>query len=117
MAEEVKTAVEKKAEEVKAAAKAAEKPVKEAVAKKPAAKKTTARKTTKKAVEPTVEFVIQYDEGEEKYSDIVENAKKSYLANNENAEIKDIKVYLKPVDKKAYCVVNGTDAFEMDVYF
>ena len=82
-----------------------------------AAKKTTTRKTTKKAVEPTVDFYVEYNGVQEQYATVIENIKKSYLEVNNNAEIKNIKVYLKPAENAAYCVINDETEFKMDVYF
>lgn len=83
-----------------------------------AAKKTTTRKTTaKKAVEPTVDFYVEYNGVQDSYANVLENVKKSYIENNEGAEIKSIKVYLKPTENAAYCVINDEDEFRMDVFF
>lgn len=81
------------------------------------AKKTTARKTTKKAVEPTVDFYVEFNGVQEQYATIVENVKKVFLAENEDAEIASVTVYLKPQENAAYCVINGEFEFRMDVYF
>lgn len=98
--------------------------IEEAPAKKTAAKKTTAtkktttRKTTaKKDVEPTVDFYVEYNGVQDSYANVLENVKKSYLENNEKAEIRSIKVYLKPTENAAYCVINDEDNFRMDVFF
>lgn len=81
------------------------------------AKKTTARKTTKKAVEPTVDFYVEFNGVQEQYATIIENVKKVFLAENEGAEITSVTVYLKPQENAAYCVINGENEFRMDVYF
>ena len=81
------------------------------------AKKTTTRKTTKKAVEPTVDFYVEFNGVQEQYATIVENVKKAYLAENEGAEITSVTVYLQPQENAAYCVINGENEFRMDVYF
>ena len=81
------------------------------------AKKTTTRKTTKKAVEPTVDFYVEFNGVQEQYATIVENVKKVFLAENEDAEIASVTVYLKPQENAAYCVINGEFEFRMDVYF
>ncbi len=118
----------KKTEEVKVVDKAATVAEEPVVAEEPAEKKTTRkttttvkkatpRKTTKKVVEPTVEFVVEFNGVQESYTNIVENVKKSYLAENEGAVINDVKIYLKPEDSKAYCVINGDINYEIDVYF
>ncbi|MEE0930728.1 MAG: DUF6465 family protein [Acutalibacteraceae bacterium] len=108
-------------EEVKVEATVAEEtPVKKTTAKKTttATKKTTTRKTTaKKAVEPTVDFYVEYNGVQESYANVLENVKKSYLENNEGSEIKSVKVYLKPTENAAYCVINEEEEFRMDVFF
>lgn len=81
------------------------------------AKKTTTRKTTKKAVEPTVDFYVEFNGVQEQYATIIENVKKVFLAENEGAEITSVTVYLKPQENAAYCVINGESEFRMDVYF
>lgn len=82
------------------------------------AKKTTTRKTTtKKTTEPTVDFYVEYNGVQESYATILENVKKSYLESNEGAEIKTVKVYLKPTENAAYCVINDEEEFRMDVFF
>lgn len=112
--------------EAKTETKAETKVVEEAPAKKTTATKktttaakktTTTRKTTKKAVEPTVDFYVEYNGVQESYATVVENVKKSYLEQNEGAEITSVKVYLKPVENAAYCVINDETEFKMDVYF
>ncbi len=111
--------------EVKTETKVVAPVVEEAPAKKTTAKKTTTtakkttttRKTTKKAVEPTVDFYVEYNGVQESYATVVENVKKSYLEQNEGAEITSVKVYLKPVENAAYCVINDETEFRMDVYF
>lgn len=82
-----------------------------------AKKTTTARKTTKKAVEPTVDFYVEFNGVQEQYATIIENVKKVFLAENEGAEITSVTVYLKPQENAAYCVINNENEFRMDVYF
>ena len=94
-----------------------------------AAKKTTvAKKTTttaakktaeavKKAVEPTVEFFVEYNGVQETYASIVENVKKTYLENHGEGDVTSVRIYLKPTENAAYCVVNDEVEFRMDVYF
>ncbi|MEE0265384.1 MAG: DUF6465 family protein [Acutalibacteraceae bacterium] len=89
---------------------------------KAAATKTTATKKTtttrkKKAAEPTVDFYVEFNGVQEQYATIVENVKKVFLAENEDAEIASVTVYLKPQENAAYCVINGEFEFRMDVYF
>ena len=78
-------------------------------------KKTTPRK--KKAVEPVIDFFVEFNGVQESYANVIENIKKSYFAENEGAVINELKIYLKPQDNKAYCVINGEINYDMDVYF
>lgn len=97
---------------------AEETPAEKKTTKKQPAKKPVTRKTTpKKVAEPAVDFFVEFNGVQESYGNIVENVKKSYLAQNEDAVITDIKIYLKPQDSKAYCVINGDINHEIDVYF
>lgn len=127
-AEVVEPVVEAKVETVKAEPVAEvkvetpvveETPAKKTTAKKTPAKKTTTTKktTAKKAVEPVVDFFVEFNGVQESYATIIENVKKSFLAENEGAEVTSIKVYVKPQENAAYCVVNETSEFRMDVYF
>ena len=105
-AAEVKAeAVEAKVEEVKAEVKAEEKkaPAKKAPAKKAAPKKTAPKKpetveaksAETKPVETEVNFFVEFGGGK---------------------DAKEIAVYLKPEESKAYFVADGEKG-EMDVYF
>ena len=113
---EVVTTVETPAEE-KTEAPAKKTTTRKTTTKSTTAKKTTTRKTTTKAVEPTVDFYVEFNGVQEQYATIVENVKKAYLAENEGAEIASVTVYLKPQENAAYCVINGESEFRMDVYF
>ena len=118
-AEEVK-AEEVKAEEVKAEAKAEKKaPAKKAPAKKAAPKKTAPKKPeaveTKiaeaKPVETKADFFVEFGGVQVAAKDVLENIKKTI-----GKDAKEIAVYLKPEESKAYCVADGEKG-EMDVYF
>ena len=101
---EVKTAVKK------TASKAAAKAVKEAKAKKPAVRKTT--KATKNTFDKELFFQYankQVDE-ETLVARIVEDAKE------QNVEIKELKMYLKPEDNACYYVANGNVAGRVNLY-
>lgn len=103
-----KKAAAKKAEpkaEVKAEAKVETKTEAKA-AKKPAAKKTTAKKAAAK-----VEFFVEFAGAQVSVDEVIANVQK---ANGENA--KNISIYLKPEESKAYYVADGVEK-EMDVYF
>ena len=117
-AEEVKA--EAKAEEVKAEAKAEKKaPAKKAPAKKAAPKKTAPKKPeaveTKiaeaKPVETKADFFVEFGGVQVAAKDVLENIKKTI-----GKDAKEIAVYLKPEESKAYFVADGEKG-EMDVYF
>ena len=120
-AAEVKAeAVEAKAEEVKAEAKAEKKaPAKKAPAKKAAPKKTAPKKPeaveTKiaeaKPVETKADFFVEFGGVQVAAKDVLENIKKTI-----GKDAKEIAVYLKPEESKAYFVADG-DEKEMDVFF
>lgn len=113
-------AVEANAETRTAEAKPAAKKTtskKETTTAKTAAKKTTSKKettttkktTAKKAVEPSVSYVLQYGGREVVTSDILETVKKIWVEKFQGKleEIKTIELYIKPEENKAYFVVNG----------
>ena len=122
-AEEVKAevkAAETKAEEVKAEAKAEKKaPAKKAPAKKAAPKKTAPKKpeaveakiAEAKTVETKADFFIEFGGVQVAAKDVLENIKKTI-----GKDTKEIAVYLKPEESKAYFVADGEKG-EMDVYF
>ena len=108
-----KPAIEKEAPAKKTVAKkATEKPAaaKKPAAKKPAAKKPAVRKTAaKKAVSLNTEVYVQWL-GKEVYAkDIVENIKKIWTEEmgKKEADLVDLKVYIKPEDNGAHYVING----------
>ena len=91
--------VEKKT--AKAAKAKAEKEVKEVAEKKPAAKRTT-----KKAVKTT--FVVQAANKEVSMEEAITRVKEAWVATGNNeADIKEIAVYVKPEESAIYYVVNG----------
>lgn len=120
-AAEVKAeAVEAKAEEVKAEAKAEKKaPAKKAPAKKAAPKKTAPKKPeaveTKiaeaKPVETKADFFVEFGGVQVAAKDVLENIKKTI-----GKDAKEIAVYLKPEESKAYYVADG-EAGDIDVFF
>ena len=99
----------------KATAAAAEVEVKEekkAPAKKAPAKKAPAKKApAKKPVEAKVDFFVEYGGVQVSVADVVENIKTTY-----GKDAKEIAVYLKPEESKAYFVADGEEK-EMDVFF
>ena len=117
-------AEEVKAEEVKAEAKAEAKAEKKAPAKKAPAKKAAPKKTAPKkpeaveakiaeakTVETKADFFIEFGGVQVAAKDVLENIKKTI-----GKDAKEIAVYLKPEESKAYFVADGEKG-EMDVYF
>ena len=111
--------VEVKAEETKAAVKTTEKAAEAKTtetAKKAPAKKTTARKTpakrttTKKAAVVTEEVYLQYAGKEFSSADLTAKVKEIWKAMGKKAaDLKDIKVYVKPEENVAYYVINNEE--------
>ena len=98
----------KAAEEVKAEVKAEKK----APAKKAAPKKTAPKKTAPaKPAEAKVDFFVEYGGVQVSVADVVSNVKATY-----GKDAKEISVYLKPEESKAYFVADGEEK-EMDVFF
>ena len=108
-------AEEVKAEEVKAEAKAEKKaPAKKAAPKKTAPKKPEAVETKiaeAKPVETKADFFVEFGGVQVAAKDVLENIKKTI-----GKDAKEIAVYLKPEESKAYFVADGEKG-EMDVYF
>lgn len=108
-----------KAEATKAAAKTTEKAAEAKTtetAKKAPAKKTTARKTpakrttTKKAAVVTEEVYLQYAGKEFSSSDLTAKVKEIWKEMGKKAaDLKDIKVYVKPEENAAYYVINNEE--------
>ncbi|MEE0958131.1 MAG: DUF6465 family protein [Ruminococcus sp.] len=102
----------------KAAAKAAEAteekaaPAKKTAAKKAPAKKAAPKKTdAKKTAEANVDFFVEFGGVQVSVADVVANVKATY-----GKDAKEIAVYLKPEESKAYFVADGEES-EMDVFF
>lgn len=95
-------------EEVKAEVAAVEEAV-EAPAKKPA-KKAPAKKAPAKKAESKAEVIIEFGGVQVSVDEIVKNAKLTV------GEDKDVKIYVKPDESKAY-IVAGEESVAMDVYF
>ncbi len=94
----------KAAEEVKAE--------KKAPAKKAAPKKTAPKKTAPaKPAEAKVDFFVEFGGVQVSVADVIANVKATY-----GKEAKEISVYLKPEESKAYFVADGEEK-EMDVFF
>ncbi len=112
---EVKETVKKTAEkaaEVKAEPKAEAVEEKKAPAKKAPAKKAAPKKTApKKPAETKVNFFVEFGGVQVSIDEVVANVKATY-----GKDAKEISVYLKPEESKAYFVADGEE-MEMDVYF
>lgn len=111
--EEVKAETAKKAPAKKAAAK---KPA----AKKPAAKKTTTKKTATKTTTSTkkvsTELYVQFAGYEVSEEDLVNRVKEAWVnEGNKISTLKNINLYVKPEERKAYYVVNGSAAGALDI--
>jgi hypothetical protein len=98
-----------KAAPAKAPAKRGRKPAAEKAEK---VEKTAEVKTTAKASDASV--VLQLSSGEYRIAELIEQCKAAYLAENK-AKIKNIDVYVKPADQKAYYVVNDKVAGSIDL--
>lgn len=55
----------------------------------------------------TEEMILQFGENEISVEEISEKVKKDYEDSGNEEELKDIKIYVKPEDNKAYYVANG----------
>ena len=108
-----KKAATKKAEEVTEAV-VTEAPAKKAPTKKAPAKKAAPKKVAPKKpvpVETKVNFFVEFGGTQVSIDEVINNVKATYGKN-----AKEIAVYLKPEESKAYFVADG-EAQEMDVYF
>jgi hypothetical protein len=102
----------KAAEEVKAEAKAEVKAEKKAPAKQAAPKKAAPKKAAPaKPAEAKVDFFVEYGGVQVSVADVIANVKATY-----GKDAKEISVYLKPEESKAYFVADGEEK-EMDVFF
>lgn len=57
--------------------------------------------------ELTEDMILQFGENEISVEEISEKVKKDYEDSGSEEELKDIKIYVKPEDNKAYYVANG----------
>lgn len=123
-AEKKETKVTKAAEKTtKAAAKPAEKVVEKAEVKKAEPKKAAAKKAApakkapakkaapKKPAEAKVDFFVEFGGVQVSVEKVVADVKATY-----GKDAKEIAVYLKPEESKAYFVADG-ESGEMDVFF
>ncbi len=104
------TAAKKAAEPaVETAAKKA--PAKKAPAKKAAPKKVAPKKPAAKAADTNVNFFVEFGGVQVSVDEVINNVKATY-----GKDAKEIAVYLKPEESKAYFVADGEEK-EMDVFF
>ncbi|MGI6106439.1 MAG: DUF6465 family protein [Lachnospiraceae bacterium] len=96
----------------------------------PARKKTAAAAATEKTVEKTVKaparkpavkktesVILQFAGKEAVLNNLTAQAKDAFVAaGHKAAEAKDIKVYVKPEEGKAYYVVNGDFGGELNLF-
>ena len=110
-AEKVTKAAEKAVKTTKTAAKAVEEKAEKAV-KKAAPKKAAPKKAApKKPAETKVNFFVEFGGVQVSIDEVIANVKASY-----GKDAKEIAVYLKPEESKAYFVADGEEK-EMDVFF
>ena len=98
--------------------KAAEKTTaKKAPAKKAAAKKTPAKKAPAKKAELKTEMYLQFYGKEYSDKEILQKVKEIWtkVLKNKVGDMKDVKIYLKPEESKAYYVINGDTTGEVDL--
>lgn len=109
-AEETKTVKAEEAKAAKTTAKAAEAKTTE-TAKKTTARKTPAKRTTtKKAAVVTEEVYLQYAGKEFSSADLTAKVKEIWKEMGKKAaDLKDIKVYVKPEENAAYYVINNEE--------
>ena len=98
--------------------KAAEKATaKKTPAKKTTAKKTTTKKTPAKKAELKTEMYLQFYGKEYSDKEILQKVKEIWtkVLKNKVGDMKDVKIYLKPEESKAYYVINGDTTGEVDL--
>ena len=99
----------------KAAAKTEEAPAKKAPAKKAPAKKAAPKKVAPKKpevkAEAKVDFFVEFGGAQVSIDEVIKNVKLTL-----GKDAKEISVYLKPEESKAYFVADGEEK-EMDVFF
>ena len=99
----------------KAAAKTEEAPAKKAPAKKAPAKKAAPKKVapkkTEAKAETKVDFFVEFGGAQVSVDEVIKNVKITL-----GKDAKEISVYLKPEESKAYFVADGEEK-EMDVFF
>ena len=90
---------------------------KKAPAKKTAAKKTAAKKAPAKKAELKTEMYIQFYGKEYSDKEILQKVKEIWtkVLKNKVGDMKDVKIYLKPEESKAYYVINGDTTGEVNL--
>ena len=113
--ETVKKTTTKAAATKTAAAKTEEAPAKKAPAKKAPAKKAAPKKVAPKMpeakAETKVDFFIEFGGAQVSVDEVIKNVKLTL-----GKDAKEISVYLKPEESKAYFVADGEEK-DMDVFF
>lgn len=113
--EPVKKAATKASATKAAAAKTEEAPAKKAPAKKAPAKKAAPKKVAPKKpeakAEAKVDFFVEFGGVQVSIDEVIKNVKLTL-----GKDAKEISVYLKPEESKAYFVADGEEK-EMDVFF
>lgn len=90
---------------------------KKAPAKKTAAKKTAAKKAPAKKAELKIEMYLQFYGKEYSDKEILQKVKEIWtkVLKNKVGDMKDVKIYLKPEESKAYYVINGDTTGEVNL--
>lgn len=65
--------------------------------------------------ETTEQMVLQFGENEVSLSSISDKVKQNYKESGNEAELRDVKIYIKPEDNKAYYVANGDTEGSVDL--
>lgn len=90
---------------------------KKAPAKKAAVKKTAAKKAPAKKAELKTEMYLQFYGKEYSDKEILQKVKEIWtkVLKNKVGDMKDVKIYLKPEESKAYYVINGDTTGEVNL--
>ena len=90
---------------------------KKAPARKTAAKKAPAKKAPAKKAELKTEMYLQFYGKEYSDKEILQKVKEIWtkVLKNKVGDMKDVKIYLKPEESKAYYVINGDTTGEVDL--
>ena len=78
-----------------------------------AAQVRVAEKAKADNLKPT--YVLQYQEAEISLEDLAEAAKAAFHAVKKRTLVTELKIYVKPEERAAYYVVNGTFSGKLDV--